>query len=178
MEQLHGTTILSVRRGASVALGGDGQVTLGNVVLKAAREGAPPLPGSHPRRLRRRHRGCIHAVRALRSEARQAPGQPDALGGGAGEGLAHRPCAAAPGGDARGHGQGAPADHHRHGRRARARARHARRSARAASTRKRRRARWSTTSNLAPREIVDKALAIAGDICIYTNQQRSIEVLE
>ena len=35
MEQWHGTTILSVRRGASVALGGDGQVTLGNVVLKA-----------------------------------------------------------------------------------------------------------------------------------------------
>jgi len=35
MEQLHGTTILSVRRGASVALGGDGQVTLGNIVLKA-----------------------------------------------------------------------------------------------------------------------------------------------
>src|SRR6202008_2079587 len=35
MEQLHGTTILSVRRGASVALGGDGQGTLGQVVLKA-----------------------------------------------------------------------------------------------------------------------------------------------
>jgi ATP-dependent HslUV protease, peptidase subunit HslV len=34
VEQLHGTTILSVRRGASVALGGDGQVTLGQVVLK------------------------------------------------------------------------------------------------------------------------------------------------
>ena len=34
MEQLHGTTILSARRGASVALGGDGQVTLGHVVLK------------------------------------------------------------------------------------------------------------------------------------------------
>ena len=34
MEQLHGTTILSVRRGAAVALGGDGQVTLGQVVLK------------------------------------------------------------------------------------------------------------------------------------------------
>ena len=30
----HGTTILSVRRGASVAMGGDGQVTLGNVVVK------------------------------------------------------------------------------------------------------------------------------------------------
>ena len=35
MESFHGTTILSVRRGASVALGGDGQVTLGNVVVKA-----------------------------------------------------------------------------------------------------------------------------------------------
>ena len=35
MEAFHGTTILSVRRGASVALGGDGQVTLGNVVIKA-----------------------------------------------------------------------------------------------------------------------------------------------
>ena len=35
MEQYHGTTILSVRRGTSVALGGDGQVTLGNIVVKA-----------------------------------------------------------------------------------------------------------------------------------------------
>ena len=34
MEQFHGTTILSVRRDRSVALGGDGQVTLGNTVLK------------------------------------------------------------------------------------------------------------------------------------------------
>jgi len=31
----HGTTILSVRRGTTIALGGDGQVTLGNVVVKA-----------------------------------------------------------------------------------------------------------------------------------------------
>ena len=35
MEQYHGTTILSVRRGTSVAMGGDGQVTLGNIVIKA-----------------------------------------------------------------------------------------------------------------------------------------------
>ncbi|HEX8979184.1 MAG TPA: ATP-dependent protease subunit HslV [Parasulfuritortus sp.] len=34
-EQFHGTTILSVRRGQQVAIGGDGQVTLGNVVIKA-----------------------------------------------------------------------------------------------------------------------------------------------
>ncbi|MBC7945013.1 MAG: ATP-dependent protease subunit HslV [Burkholderiales bacterium] len=35
MEQYHGTTILSVRRGGQVALGGDGQVTLGNIIVKA-----------------------------------------------------------------------------------------------------------------------------------------------
>ena len=35
MEQFHGTTILSVRRDGQVALGGDGQVTLGAVVVKA-----------------------------------------------------------------------------------------------------------------------------------------------
>jgi ATP-dependent HslUV protease, peptidase subunit HslV len=35
MDQYHGTTILSVRRGNVVALGGDGQVTLGNVVVKS-----------------------------------------------------------------------------------------------------------------------------------------------
>lgn len=34
MEQYRGTTILSVRRGNQVVLGGDGQVTLGNVVMK------------------------------------------------------------------------------------------------------------------------------------------------
>jgi ATP-dependent HslUV protease subunit HslV len=36
MESYHGTTILSVRRGPRVALGGDGQVTLGQIVVKAS----------------------------------------------------------------------------------------------------------------------------------------------
>ena len=35
-EQFHGTTILSVRRGNSVAMGGDGQVTLGTIIVKAS----------------------------------------------------------------------------------------------------------------------------------------------
>ena len=35
-EIFHGTTIISVRRGKKVALGGDGQVTFGNVVLKSS----------------------------------------------------------------------------------------------------------------------------------------------
>ncbi len=34
MEPFHGTTIVSARRGSRVAMGGDGQVTLGNVVVK------------------------------------------------------------------------------------------------------------------------------------------------
>src|SRR5258708_36105348 len=36
MEQFHGTTIMSARRDCKVALGGDGQVTLGQVVVKAS----------------------------------------------------------------------------------------------------------------------------------------------
>jgi len=37
MEQplFHGTTIVAVRRGSQVAVGGDGQVTIGNIVAKA-----------------------------------------------------------------------------------------------------------------------------------------------
>ncbi|MGB5178473.1 MAG: ATP-dependent protease subunit HslV [Gammaproteobacteria bacterium] len=34
MDQFRGTTILSVRRGNSVAIGGDGQVTMGDTIMK------------------------------------------------------------------------------------------------------------------------------------------------
>ena len=50
MDQYHGTNILSVRRGATVALGGDGQVTLGNIVVK-----------STARKVRRLYNGAILA---------------------------------------------------------------------------------------------------------------------
>ena len=50
MEQFHGTTIVSVRRGASVALGGDGQVTLGNIVVKGS-----------ARKVRRLYNGAVLA---------------------------------------------------------------------------------------------------------------------
>ncbi|MDP2834209.1 MAG: ATP-dependent protease subunit HslV [Pseudomonadota bacterium] len=36
MEQFHGTTIISVRRGEEVVIGGDGQVTLGSIVIKSS----------------------------------------------------------------------------------------------------------------------------------------------
>ncbi len=35
MEQFHGTTIISVRRNGKVVIGGDGQVSLGNTVMKS-----------------------------------------------------------------------------------------------------------------------------------------------
>jgi ATP-dependent HslUV protease subunit HslV len=35
MDQFHGTTIVSVRRNGIVAVGGDGQVTMGNTIMKA-----------------------------------------------------------------------------------------------------------------------------------------------
>src|SRR5690242_10462605 len=50
MESFHATTILSVRRGGRVVLGGDGQVTLGNTVMK-----------SNARKVRRLGRGDVLA---------------------------------------------------------------------------------------------------------------------
>jgi len=46
----HGTTILCVRRGGLVAMGGDGQVTLGNTVMKG-----------NARKVRRLHEGRVIA---------------------------------------------------------------------------------------------------------------------
>jgi len=50
MEQFRGTTIVSVRRGSCVAIGGDGQVTLGNTVVKG-----------NARKVRRLHGGRVLA---------------------------------------------------------------------------------------------------------------------
>jgi ATP-dependent HslUV protease subunit HslV len=35
MKKFHGTTIIAVRRGGKLAMGGDGQVTFGNTIMKA-----------------------------------------------------------------------------------------------------------------------------------------------
>ena len=50
METFHGTTILTVRRDGKVVVGGDGQVTLGNTVMK-----------SNARKVRRLYKGQIIA---------------------------------------------------------------------------------------------------------------------
>ena len=50
MEQFRGTTILSVRRGSSVVIGGDGQVSMGNTVMKG-----------NARKVRRLHHDQVNA---------------------------------------------------------------------------------------------------------------------
>src|SRR5690606_33449881 len=50
VEQYHGTTILSVRRNGKVVIGGDGQVTMGNTVMKG-----------NARKVRRLHHGKVLA---------------------------------------------------------------------------------------------------------------------
>ena len=50
MESFHATTIVSVRRNGKVVIGGDGQVTLGNTIMK-----------SNARKIRRIGKGDIIA---------------------------------------------------------------------------------------------------------------------
>ena len=45
MQQFDGTTILSVRRGDRVVIGGDGQVSLGETVMKGNARKVRPLAG-------------------------------------------------------------------------------------------------------------------------------------
>jgi ATP-dependent HslUV protease subunit HslV len=63
MEPYHGTTIISVRRktpqGYSVAIGGDGQVTLGNIIVKGT-----------ARKVRKLHHGKVLAGFAGATEAK------------------------------------------------------------------------------------------------------------
>jgi ATP-dependent HslUV protease, peptidase subunit HslV len=174
----HGTTILSVRRNGVVAIGGDGQVTLGNIVVKGS-----------ARKVRKLHRDTVlagfagatadaftlferfeaklekhqgHLVRAAieltrdwrtdrvlrRLEAMLAVADRQASLIITGNGDVLEP---EYGIVAIGSG-GA----------------YAQAAARA----------LLAHSELAAPEIVKRALEIAGDICIYTNQQHTIEVLE
>jgi ATP-dependent HslUV protease, peptidase subunit HslV len=178
MEIFHGTTILSVRRGASVALGGDGQVTLGNVVVKGGAKKIRRL--YHDKILAGfaggtadaftlferfeskldKHQGNLmrsavelakdwRTDRILRRlEAMLAVADKERSLIITGLGDVLEPELGIVA-----IGSGGP---------------YAQAAARA----------LLENSELSARDIVDKALAIAADICIYTNHQRSIEVLE
>jgi ATP-dependent HslUV protease subunit HslV len=178
MEQLHGTTILSVRRGSSVALGGDGQVTLGNVVLKG---GAKKIRRLYQDRILAGFAGGTADAFTLfeRFEAKLDKHQGNLMRSAVElakdwrtDRILRRLEAMLAVAD-REHsliitgmgdvlepehgivaiGSGGP---------------YAQAAARA----------FLENPSLKPKEIVDKALSIAADICIYTNQNRSIEVLE
>lgn len=177
-DTFHGTTILSVRRGGQVAMGGDGQVTLGQIVVKA-----------RARKVRKLHRDQVlagfagatadaftlferfeaklekhqgHLVRAAveltkdwrtdrvlrRLEAMLAVADRQASLIITGSGDVLEPEA---GVVAIGSG-GAYAQ--------------------AAAI------ALINHTELSPTEVVRQALTIAGDLCIYTNQQHTIEVLE
>ena len=178
MEQFHGTTILSVRRGASVALGGDGQVTLGNVVVKGGAKkirrlyhdkilagfaggtaDAFTLFERFEGKLDKHQGNLLRAAVELakdwrtdrilrRLEAMLAVADKERSLIITGQGDVLEPELGIVA-----IGSGGP---------------YAQAAARAILE----------NSELSARDIVDKALAIAADICIYTNHQRSIEVLE
>lgn len=174
----HGTTILSVRRGRRVALGGDGQVTLGNIVVKASARKVRRL--YHDKLLAgfaggtadaftlferfesklEKHQGNLmrsavelakdwRTDRVLRRlEAMLAVADQEHSLIITGSGDVLEP---EQGVVAIGSGGS-----------------FAQAAARA----------LLENTDLAPEEIVKKALTIAGDLCIYTNQQHTIEVLE
>jgi ATP-dependent HslUV protease subunit HslV len=178
MEQWHGTTVLSVRRGASVALGGDGQVTLGSVVVKGGAKKVRRL--YHERILAGFAGGTADAFTLFeRFEAKLDKHQGNLLRSAVElakdwrtdrilrrlEAMLvvadrERSLVITGMGDVLepeqgivAIGSGGPYAHS---------------AARA----------LLENTALAPREVVDKALAIAADLCIYTNHQRTIEVLE
>ncbi len=178
MEQYHGTTILSVRRGSQVALGGDGQVTLGNIVIKASARKVRRL--YHDKILAgfaggtadaftlferfeaklEKHQG--HLLRAAvelakdwrtdrilrRLEAMLAVANHETSIILTGNGDVLEPEQGLVA-----IGSGGPYAHS---------------AARA----------LLENTDLSPAEIVQRSLAIAGDLCIYTNQNHTIEVLE
>lgn len=178
MEQLHGTTILSVRRGATVSLGGDGQVTLGNIVLKG---GAKKVRRLYQERILAGFAGGTADAFTLfeRFEAKLDKYQGNLMRSAVElakdwrtDRMLRRLEAMLAVADKEHSliitgvgdvlepehgllaiGSGGP---------------YAQAAARA----------LLENTPLAPREIVEKALAVAADLCIYTNHQRTIESLE
>jgi ATP-dependent HslUV protease subunit HslV len=178
MEQMHGTTILSVRRERSVALGGDGQVTLGNVVVKSGAKKVRRL--YHDRILAGFAGGTADAFTLFeRFEAKLDKHQGNLMRSAvelakdwrtdrilrrleAMLAVADREHSLIitgmgdvlePEGGILAIGSGGP---------------YAQSAAKA----------LLDNTSLGARDIVEKSLSIAADLCIYTNQQRTIEVLE
>ena len=176
--EFHGTTILSVRRGEQVAMGGDGQVTLGNIVVKG---GAKKVRRLHHDRilagfaggtadaftLFERFEGKLdkHQGNLMRSAVELAKDwRTDRILRRLEAMLAvadrEHSLIITGAGDVLEPEYGIVAIG--------SGGAYAQSAARA----------LLEHTDLKPRDIVEKALAIAADLCIYTNHQRTIEVLE
>ena len=129
------TTIVSVRRGDQVALGGDGQVTLGNIVVKGSARKVRRLGGNKV--LAGFAGGTAMLAVADRNHSLIITGNGDVLE------PEHGLVAIGSGGA------------------------YAQSAALA----------LLENTELSPEEIVRKSLTIAGDLCIYTNQNHTIETL-
>ena len=176
-ESFHATTIVSVRRGEKVVIGGDGQVTLGNTVMKANARKVRRLAGGDviagfagatadaftlfelfEQKLERHGGQLVRAAVELAKDWRtdRRLGRLEAL-----LAVADRQTSLIISGNGDvlepehgliAIGSGGP---------------FAQAAAKA----------LLENTELAPREIVERALKIAGDICIYTNHSVSIEEL-
>jgi ATP-dependent HslUV protease, peptidase subunit HslV len=178
MEQFHGTTIVSVRRGGQVALGGDGQVTLGNIVMKGgARKvrriysdkvlvgfaggtaDAFSLLDRFESKLEKHQgnltRAAVELAKDWRTDRmlRRLEAMLIAADANATLVITGNGDVLDPEGGICAIGSGGA---------------YAQAAARA----------LAENTNLTPREIVEKSLAIAGDMCIYTNHNRVIETIE
>ena len=178
METFHGTTILTVRRAGKVVVGGDGQVTLGNTIMKGNATKVRKIYGNKVivgfagatadaftllerfEAMLERHSGQLKRAavelakdwrtdRVLRKlEAMLIVADKEASLLVSGTGDVIEAFD-----DLIAIGSGGP---------------YAQSAARA----------LFNNTELSARDIVEKSLAIAGDICIYTNQSRTIEELE
>ena len=91
-DEFHGTTILAVRKDGRVALGGDGQVSIGDTVMKSRSTKVRALKGG---KVLAGFAGSVADALTLYEKFEEKldryPVEPAARGGRAGQGLAQRP---------------------------------------------------------------------------------------
>ena len=172
---IHATTVVSVRHRGRVAVAGDGQVSVGQTIMKA---GARKVRKMHHDRVLAGFAGAaadaFTLFAALRGQARGASRQPPARRGGAGQGVAHGPGAAAAGGAARGGRRRVDLHPLRHRRRDRARRRPRRHRLRRPLRPGRGAGALRPLRAGRARRSPSKSLRIAAGICVYTNDQITV----
>ena len=160
-------------------MAGDGQVTIGQTIVKA---GARKVRKLYHDRVLAGFAGAAADAFTLfaRFEAKleEHRGNLPARRRRAGQGLAHRPRAAAARGAAGGGRRGATLHRVGHRRRDRARRRPDRHRLRRARTRWPRPARCAPTPTLDAKAIAEEAIRIAAGICVYTNDQITVRACD